>query len=194
VLGVVLLTAASLVIAVGLALPATWHVERSVVVDATPAQVHRYVESLPAWRLWTPWNDATTPDARWAYGGPSTGPGAWMSWSGEATGRGSLRVRESDPESGVTFDEVIDAELVNATGTITYARVGTKTRVTWTDDGRLPAVFGPYLRSARQEELETFMEAGLRNLKALVESQVAPPAATTTKNVAPREPARGTSL
>ena len=171
VVGVVLLATASLVIAVGLALPSTWHVERTVVISAPREEVFRFVGSLPAWRLWTRWNDATAPDTRWAFGGPASGTGAWMSWSGSNTGRGSLRVRESDPARGIAFDEVIDSALVNARGALTWASTDEGTRVTWTEDGRLPSILGPYFRSSQQETREQFIDAGLRNLKVLTETE-----------------------
>jgi len=170
------LCVASVVVAVGLVLPTTWHVERSIVVAAEPARVHAYVAAPRSWPLWYPWNEASAPDARWSYGGPPAGEGAWMAWSGETIGRGSLRISWSVPDEGVRFDEMIDAPQPNAHGAILFHRLeidgAVATRVTWTDDGQLPAVIGAYLRPVREDVMGGFFEQGLRNLKARVEADL----------------------
>ena len=45
----------ALVVLIGLMLSPAYRVERSVVVDATPAQVHALVGDLARWEEWTPW-------------------------------------------------------------------------------------------------------------------------------------------
>ena len=42
---------------IGLFLPARYSVERSVVIDAEPGEIHEYVGNLKRWDEWAPWKE-----------------------------------------------------------------------------------------------------------------------------------------
>ena len=44
-------------VVVGLFLPTSYTVERSIVIDAQPAQIHKYIRDLNQWNTWEPWTE-----------------------------------------------------------------------------------------------------------------------------------------
>jgi len=160
-------------IAVGLALPGNWHVQTSIVIKAPAAAIHPYIATPGRWRDWAAWNADVDPDVKWEYGGPDSGVGSWWSWAGPKMGRGKMAITRSDAAKGVWFDEHIDADEVNAHGSIVYAAVDGGTKLTWTDDGKLPPIVGGYFRSMLQGYLKTHFDKGLETLKRLVDKEVA---------------------
>jgi len=77
-------------------LPASVHVERSAVIDASPAEVYPLVASLERFNEWSPWADLD-PAAVYEFTGPAAGVGARMTW------------RSDKPEVGAGSQEVIAA-------------------------------------------------------------------------------------
>jgi uncharacterized protein YndB with AHSA1/START domain len=77
-------------------LPASVHVERSTVIDASPAEVYPLVASLERFNEWSPWA-GLDPAAVYEFTGPAAGVGARMTW------------RSDKPEVGAGSQEVIAA-------------------------------------------------------------------------------------
>ncbi len=160
---------------VGVALPRRFSVERSVVIEGPPARIHPYLASLRRWPEWSPWTKERDPQARFSLAGPEEGVGASRSWIGPVVGRGQVAIVEADPRTGVTLEEQVESETPNAVGRIRYAPEGTSTRVTWTDQGTLPAAAGGFFRGRVERSLGLDMERGLAKLKAQVEALPKPP-------------------
>ena len=75
--------------AVGLVLPKTAHVERSIVIEAPPVMVFTVLNGFRQFSRWSPWADID-PNATTTLEGPEAGVGSKMSWSGNAeVGTGS---------------------------------------------------------------------------------------------------------
>ncbi len=85
-----------LVVVVGLLLPASVHVERSVVVGVPQQQVYDAVNSFESFNDWSPWA-TLDPNTRYEFSGPRAGVGARMNWASE------------DPAVGVGSQEIIEA-------------------------------------------------------------------------------------
>lgn len=167
-----LLVLVSVLGVVGLLLPRQWHVERSIRIDAPPERVLPFVANLKRWQDWAVWTKAMDPKVVNTWGGPDEGPGARWQWLGPVMGRGAMTVTAADL-TGVSIDEAIEADQVNARGRLAFTPDGQGTRVTWTDDGTLP-VMGGYFRGMIEQMLGTNFEKGLEGLKALVERQPPP--------------------
>ena len=172
VVGLGLVGLVAVLVAVGLFLPRTWHVETSVVINATPEHIHPLVDDLKAWPTWAAWNKEMDPVVKWEYGGPSSGVGAWWSWDGPQMGHGKMTITKSDVVSGVWIDEMIETDdKVNAHGSITWTQEGGGTKVTWTDEGELPAVIGGYAVGFIEKMLTDHFQKGLVKLKGEVEKR-----------------------
>ena len=157
---------------IGLLLPRTWHVERSTRIDTTPDRILPFVANLKRWQDWAVWTKAMDPKVVNTWGGPDEGVGARWQWLGPVMGRGAVTVTAAD-RTGVSIDEAIEADEVNAHGRLAFTAEAAGTRVTWTDDGTLP-LMGGYFRGFIEKMLARNFEKGLAGLKALVEEQPPP--------------------
>jgi len=171
---VVALVLAVLVVGIGLALPRDWNVERSILIQAPPSKIHPWVEAPSRWNDWFAWEEMKSdPTYKVWTSGPEKGVGATYQWTGDAAGRGRIVITSSDPASGVYLDEWIEADPAgekNASGTIVYtAADGGATRVTWSDQGKLPPVVGGFVRGLVSDAIGQAFEKGLANLKTKVE-------------------------
>lgn len=151
----------------GLLLPSTTHVERSIVIDRPPAQVHAMLDSFARFNEWSPWY-ALEPEAKYRYSGPASGVGARMAWEGEKVGRGSQRIEASTPQR-VTVALEFDGS--RATATYALAAEGGGTRVTWaldSDHGYNPVArwFGLLMETLVGKDYEQ----GLARLKQVLEN------------------------
>jgi hypothetical protein len=168
-----LVAALVLLVAVGLALPRRWRVERSVLIAAPSAIIHPFLSELRRWQEWAPWNKELDPAVRNTFEGPEEGVGAKWSWLGPKMGRGRMVIVAADPAVGLTIDEAIESDEINARTVFTYTPVGDATRVTWTDEGTLPPVMGAYFRGMVEDLLGEHFERGLGRLKELAEARAA---------------------
>ena len=150
------------------ALPRSWSVERSIVINAPEAKIVPYVVDLHRWQDWSPWTKSHDPLARFSFEGPQQGVGAKWSWLGPVMGRGQLEVTSAIP-GYVTLSEALDGERVNANATFTFRAQGNSTVVTWRDSGELPAFGGVFVGSVERSLAKSF-DAGLVKLKTTVEN------------------------
>lgn len=141
--GILALLAAAFLI-VGILLPGTVEVTRTVEIDAPPETVFPLINNLEAWTEWTPWGEV---DSRLE--GPAEGPGARRVWDDPALGSGSLTLLDARPQASpgaqrpVSPDapvpasvryrvEVEDAAL-RFEGTISIEASGPGSVVSWTE-------------------------------------------------------------
>ncbi|MEW5739218.1 MAG: SRPBCC family protein [Myxococcota bacterium] len=162
------------VLVIGALLPRKWHVEQSIVIQAPPERIHPFLDDLHKWADWAAWNKDMDPKVVWTYEGPDRGVGARWAWNGPVMGKGRMEIVKSDPTLGLTIDEAIEADEVNAQGRFVYTREGAGTKVTWIDEGTLPPVIGGYFRGTIEEMLAANFAKGLEKLKGLVEALPAP--------------------
>lgn len=170
-LGVSLVGLVLVGVAVGTVLPRQWHVERSIVIQARPEQVHALVEDFKAWQSWAAWDKTADPEVAHTYGGAERGVGAWWHWSGPRLGHGKMTITRSDVASGVWVDEMIETQThVNAHGSLTWETTeGGALKVSWRDDGTLPQVVGGYFRGMVEKSLGDHFQHGLEHLKVEAE-------------------------
>jgi Polyketide cyclase / dehydrase and lipid transport len=159
-----------LVAAVGLFLPRDWSVERSIVIQASPETIHPWVDSPAKWKEWFDFSEMG--EMAVEVSGPASGVGATYVWTSPAS-NGRMTIVESDPKTGVRFDEAIESDSINAHGSILFAAEGAATRVTWSDKGdpdALPPVIGGLFRGMLNASIGSAFEKGLANLKTKVEA------------------------
>ena len=153
---------------IGLFLPSAYRVERSVVVNASPEEIHPLVNDLNQWPRWQPW-DKADPTIVTTIGSRSVGVGASQSWTGDS-GKGALTLTSSDAAKGVDWDLRFD-DAFDAKAGLQYAPNSGQTAVTWYREGDAGwNLLARYFGLAMDTMVGSMFEDGLRSLKREAES------------------------
>ena len=165
----------ALVVAAVLALaaskPKTFHLQRSIMIKASPDKIFALVNDLHRWSDWSA-QDKDDPGIRRTFSGAAAGVGAASEWQGRgSTGRGRMLITQSVPNRrvSVTVDFVKPFEARNI-NVFTLEPAGDSTKVTWDFDGT--SVFILKLMSvfvSMDRVMGKHFEAGLENLKSTAE-------------------------
>ena len=157
-------------VAIGFSLPTEYEVSRSIVIDSSPKQIHKYVDDLSNWPLWSPWIKKD-PDLKITTGEVVSGVGATQNWIGK-DGEGSLVFTYSDPDSGIEYDLDFNKGQYKSTSGFKYEPLGDSTKVMWVMKGDMKApVIGGFFALKMDDWVGKDFEEGLQNLKTLVESK-----------------------
>lgn len=156
-------------IVVGLFLPTSYEVSRSIEVEAPEARVHELVADLRQWPRWEPWR-AQDPTIQTTLGEATTGVGASQSWT-DSHGGGELTFTESDPDRGVRFDLLFSKQYA-CVGWLHHEPAGEgKVTVTWgmAGDCGMPIV-GGYMALLMPGMVGPMFDNGLANIKREAEA------------------------
>jgi hypothetical protein len=109
-------------------LPRRTRVVRKVWINAHPAEIFPFINTLKNWPLWTAWG--RTEDGAYTYEGPESGEGATQKW---ATPRhsGSVRILGSIEDERVSYALHMDGSFGSIEGVIKLESEGKGTLVTW---------------------------------------------------------------
>src|SRR5437867_5444259 len=87
---------------------ASYHVERSTIIDAPGEVVFAQIDDFHKWQAWSPWG-TRDPGTTVSYDGPESGKGASYHWAGsQEVGEGRMTIVDSSPGQNVS----IQLELV----------------------------------------------------------------------------------
>ena len=170
--GVLAILAGTFVL-VGILLPGTVEVTRTVEIEAPDRAVFPFLDDLEAWAEWTPWGEVES-----RLEGPGTGAGARRVWDDPALGSGSLTLLDSRPPPaapgrgppGVDYLVEVEGGAIRFEGTITVEPLAGGSLVTWTE--RADLGWNPLLgwTALNMEESQgRQLQDGLDRLKARVE-------------------------
>jgi uncharacterized protein YndB with AHSA1/START domain len=155
----------------GFVLPASTHVERSVIIARPPADVFAMLNSYRRFNAWSPWH-ARDPKTTYTYEGPAEGVGVSMRWSSEQSdvGKGRQTIIQSVPNEKVATRLEFEGQN-DALATFVLTVEGDGTKVVWafdTDHGMNPISrwFGLML----DRWVGGDFAQGLAKLKTVVES------------------------
>ena len=155
---------------VGLLLPGTSKIERSVVIQAPAEVIFDQVNDLKKNEAWTPWKD---PTMKVTYGPVSEGKGAMSSWTSKDMGNGTMTIVESVPSSKIDVD--LDfGNMGTAKAFWTFAPEGDGVKVTETmtsEAGMNPAK--RWMGLMTDKMVGPYFEKGLASLKTVSESRAA---------------------
>lgn len=112
--------------------PPEFHMERSILISAEPAQIFPHLNNLKKSLAWNPWIEKD-PNVNLSYSGPEEGLGSQFSWKGNSdAGAGTAIVAESADNEKVVVDLHFTEPMAgDAKATYTLAKEGDQTRVTW---------------------------------------------------------------
>jgi hypothetical protein len=151
-------------------MPPKYSVEKSIVVNKTPAQVFGHVANLNHYRDWNPWQKME-PGAKAAISGTPATPGHRFDWEGKKIGTGSLTIKSLNAPDSVNIDlEFIKPWKSKAEDNWTFEdqKNGT-TKVTWHNHGPLPYPMARLMGPMVTKNLNQQFEQGLKDLKAMCE-------------------------
>ncbi len=116
--------------------PATYHVERSLLMPAPVAVVFPLVNDYQARNSWYPWNKLD-PNMKQTFSTPSAGAGAWYEWSGnDQVGKGKQIMNVSTENARIEESlEFIEPFASTAKVSFAFTPKGEGTEVTWAMDG-----------------------------------------------------------
>lgn len=121
----------ALLAVIGLLLPGSVRVERSLTIARPPATVFAVVNDQRQFTRWSPWT-ALDPNATYTLSGPPTGVGAALSWSSAGDmGKGTQRIVASVPDSRIDVALEMEGFSNDTTSDWTFEPVAEGTRVTW---------------------------------------------------------------
>lgn len=155
--------------------PGMFRIERSILVQASPEAIFPRVDDFRAWRDWSPY-ERLDPQMSRIYSGPDHGRGAAYAWESKGrAGVGRMEILESSPTRRIVI-QLAFLKPMRATNLaeFAFAAEGGATRVTWSMSGRhtfLSRLMHSVLGLDRM--IEKDFDAGLADLKALVERQPA---------------------
>ncbi len=159
-----------LVVLVGLILPSNYEFQRSVMIKASPEEVHELVGDLKNWSQWEPWRDED-PTIKTTLGEKSTGVGASQSWKGES-GDGRLVFTKCSIEEGITYDLFFDQDQYKCFSSMSYKKVEEGTEVTWLMKGNAsPPILGSYFALMMESMIGKMFENGLEKLQQALEKK-----------------------
>lgn len=160
---------------IGFTLPASVHIERSIVMSAKPEAVFPLLNDLHEFNRWSPWGNLD-PKMVTTYSGPSAGVGAQMSWSGNArVGSGSQEITESVPNQRVRTRLQFGGYDHPSSATFTVTPEGEGSKVTWSYDTSMGYdIISRYFGMMLDHWIGADYERGLAALARLAQS---PPAA-----------------
>lgn len=127
----------ALVLLVGLFLPRSYRLQRSIRIQAKPEAVYAQLSVLRQWPEWTVWNQERDPGVRFEFEGPEAGVGATYRWTGAKLGRGQLKLTQAQPGKGVWYELEFDGGQIKATGSVTFEPAGEGLEVVWMNEGDL---------------------------------------------------------
>ena len=171
---IVLVLLVAVVALVGIATPTDYDIGTSLVINATPEQVHAYVGHLEKWPEWAPWEEED-PTIVTTLGDKTTGVGASQSWTSK-DGDGELTLTKCDPATGIAYEMafIMEGERFPSTSAMTYKAVDGGTEVTWTMQGdwkgAMPPIVDAWMKIFTPMMIGGMFDQGLQNLKGLVEA------------------------
>ncbi|MFM7017008.1 MAG: SRPBCC family protein [Bacteroidota bacterium] len=169
IIGLSLLAIVLLIAIVGLFLPSTVSLERSIVVNASAEKTFEQVNTLKNWEQWNPFLKMD-PNTKVAYNNIPSGAGATYSWASEKTGEGTMLILKSTAPSSVQFQLEFKGQGLSQSE-FRFSPEGTDaTKVTWSfssDIGNNP--FSRVFWTFGTAMMKDAFDGGLKDLKTQAE-------------------------
>lgn len=159
-------------IGVGFILPSDFKVERSVKINAPATAVFVMVSDLREWRKWGVWFKRD-PQMKVTYSGPEGQVGMKSVWLSEEEGSGEMEVLEIVAGQKLVYSLYFPEFEMGSAGEFILFESNGQTTVTWKDYGDMGSnpLMG-YMALMMDGFIGPDFEAGLENLKTLVENQI----------------------
>lgn len=165
----------AILVVIGLFLPSSVHVERSILIAAPADKVYSVVSDFNRFNEWSPWY-ALDPDAEYEISGGGSGVGAQFSWASDNpnVGSGSQQIIALEENRLVQVKLDFGPQGTAAASFLLGPAAEGSTGVTWSMDTDFGFdLVGRYVGLMFDSWVGGDYERGLASLKALIESEVA---------------------
>jgi Polyketide cyclase / dehydrase and lipid transport len=166
--------------------PPTFHIERSITVNAPPEAAFAEVNDFHAWPNWSPW-EKMDPGMKKTFAGAPSGAGSIYSWVGnDKVGEGRMTIEKSDQPSLVSIKlEFLKPFAATNTATFTFVPAPGGTKVTWAMDGEKNFMAKAFHMVMDMDKMVGGdFERGLTAMKAAAETSAKASADAAAANVA----------
>jgi hypothetical protein len=146
-----------------------FRVERSIHVDAPPAEIAPMIEDFHRWSAWSPY-EKLDPAMQRSYGGAERGVGAVYEWTGKKAGAGRMEIKAVQPALITIQLDFTKPMKASNTAFFVLEPDGAGTRVTWAMEGPrtlMTKVMGLFM--SMDSLVGKDFEKGLADLKDLAE-------------------------
>lgn len=134
----VILVGVAVILGIAATKPDVSHVERSITIKATPAQIHPQINDYRNWMVWSPW-EKVDPNMKRAFSGAEKGVGSKYSWVGNGdVGEGDMEIISSEPGKIVLNLHFVKPFEGLSKAIFTMQPEGEATKVTWAMDSDSP--------------------------------------------------------
>jgi uncharacterized protein YndB with AHSA1/START domain len=149
---------------------ATFHIARSIVIDAPAAAIYPHIDDFHAWAEWSPYEKMDANLGK-TYSGAARGVGANYAWVGKKAGSGSMEILKAEAPSKVVIAlRFTKPFTANNTAEFTLEPQGAGTKVTWAMSGPntlMSKVMGLFF--SMDKMVGPQFDEGLASLKAITE-------------------------
>ena len=158
--------------------PATFSVQRSIFIKASPEKIHPFINDFHNWPAWSPY-EKMAPVTKRDYVGPLSGKGSMVNWISSNGWEGQMSIEESSPEK-IVVQQVSSKPMraKNITEFLLKKRDNDSTEVVMSlsmDNTYMSKLLGIFM--SREKMMGKVFETGLAALKETVEkAPVAVPA------------------
>jgi len=104
----ILLSVILLLVVIGIILPSSYHVERSVIINRPGKTIFPYLNKMQKWGSWTALNVNKDYSLEQTFFGPEQGIGSGMKYQGDKLGKGEIRIVDNELDDHVTFSLLIN--------------------------------------------------------------------------------------
>ena len=158
--------------AIGLALPSSYSVQRSITIQAPASDVYAQIVDLRRWQGWGVWFKRD-PDMQLSFSGPDRAVGMRSEWKSVTEGNGAMTIKSLEHDKRVVYDLWFADMEMGSTGEFTLETTEQGTRVTWRDYGDVGSnVVYRYFGLFMDSMLGPDFEDGLANLKTVSENTI----------------------
>ena len=168
----ILLTIILLFVVVGIALPSSYHVERSIKINGSNEAIFPYLNNLQKWKSWTALNNNKDYSLVQKYSGSAQGIGSEMSYNGDKLGKGNIKIIDNELNDHVSLILLINNRF-NTDGNIkidAITKTTSKVTVSLTGDVgfHLP---NRYIILMMNNIAGSLFQESLNRLKMIIESK-----------------------
>jgi Polyketide cyclase / dehydrase and lipid transport len=151
--------------------PDTFHVERSITINAAAEKIFPLINDFHAWNEWTPYNK--DPAMQKTFSGAEQGVGAHYAWQGNKdVGKGDIHITASTPPHKVELNLHMIEPFEGGNNPVVFSldAAGDVTKVTWAMDGTSHLMFKVMgLFISMDNMVGKDFEVGLAKLKTVAE-------------------------
>ncbi|WP_199609721.1 SRPBCC family protein [Flocculibacter collagenilyticus] len=172
-IGIGLLLLITIFIGIGLVLPESTQVSRSIVIERDIDTVFSKLNNMREFNSWSPWAEYD-PNTRYEFAGPDAGVGAIMTWKSEnpSVGGGRQEIVSSVKNDKVSVDLMFEGQGSATAYYLVEEKSNNQTKVTWgfnTLHGY--NIISRYMGLMFDEWIGAEYQKGLNKLKQVLEAK-----------------------